>query len=157
MKIEQFQDEYRFLSNFYPSPFKLGEYTIEYSTVEHYYQSQKCANKNDAINIIKCRTPGQAKRLGSTVSLISVWEETKDLVMETGVKAKFDQNADLAVLLISTHPSVLIEGNYWHDNYWGKCYCHRCRHKRGLNVLGKILMEMRGKLINEENRIIKGG
>jgi len=143
MIIKEFRGQYRFLSNFYFSSFRLGEYPIIYLTVEHYYQSQKAARQLDCIRIINCKTPGDAKRMGRTVKLISVWDEVKDLVMKKGIKAKFHQNRRLLDLLLGTGDYLLIEGNYWHDNYWGDCYCPKCLRMEGRNELGKILMEVR--------------
>ena len=44
---------------------------------------------------------------------------------------------------------LLIEGNTWHDNYWGDCSCNRCKSKSGENMLGILLMELRDKLNKE--------
>ena len=41
---------------------------------------------------------------------------------------------------------MLIEGNYWHDNYWGNCLCPKCKEIEGQNQLGKILMKVRSTL-----------
>ena len=143
--IKQFQGEYRFLSNFYPSMFTLKE--ISYPTVEHYYQSNKADRESDRKLILECKTPGQAKRLGSVVKLISIWDEVKDLVMETGVRAKFLQNTDLKYRLLNTKNYIIVEGNYWHDNYWGTCYCNKCKNNiTAKNKLGRILMDLRNDL-----------
>lgn len=37
----------------------------------------------------------------------------------------------------------IVEGNYWHDNYWGNCTCDKCKNIEGQNKLGKILMKIR--------------
>ena len=135
--IKEFKGKNRFLSNFYPSPFVLGEKL--YKTNEHYYQSQKAANKKDREIIRLAATPGKAKRLGRNVEIIDVWEETKDLVMTTGLKAKFDGNPGLRNLLLATGDQTLIEGNYWNDKYWGKCL----KTNEGGNKLGRLLMNLR--------------
>jgi predicted NAD-dependent protein-ADP-ribosyltransferase YbiA (DUF1768 family) len=58
--------------------------------------------------------------------------------MREVVKAKFDQHDDLRLKLIETGAALLVEGNTWSDRYWGRC------EGKGLNVLGSILMELRG-------------
>jgi len=150
--ITEFKKQYRFLSNFYFSPFVLGYkgYKISYPTVEHYYQSQKAADRDETIRILNCKTPGEAKRIGRRVRLISVWDEVKDLVMETGVKAKFNQNLDLQKKLLETKDALLTEGNYWHDNYWGDCFCSKCSKIKGQNILGKLLMKIRKQIMKGE-------
>jgi predicted NAD-dependent protein-ADP-ribosyltransferase YbiA (DUF1768 family) len=43
----------------------------------------------------------------------------------------------------------MIEGNWWHDNFWGDCYCNNKSGKHpeclkpGLNKLGLLLMNLR--------------
>ena len=57
-------------------------------------------------------------------------------------------NTKLRDKLLSSGDAILIEGNYWHDNFWGDCYCDRCSNIVGQNQLGKLLMKVRG-IINE--------
>jgi predicted NAD-dependent protein-ADP-ribosyltransferase YbiA (DUF1768 family) len=54
------------------------------------------------------------------------------------VRAKFDQNEDLKIKLMATGAALLVEGNDWGDTFWGRC------DGKGGNVLGSILMELRG-------------
>ena len=48
--------------------------------------------------------------------------------------------------LLSTSNATLVEGNWWHDNFWGDCYCPKCKGIPGANTLGRLLMELRSKL-----------
>jgi predicted NAD-dependent protein-ADP-ribosyltransferase YbiA (DUF1768 family) len=59
--------------------------------------------------------------------------------MNWGVREKF-KNEELAQLLIDTDDHELIEGNWWHDYFWGVC------NGKGENHLGKILMDVREEL-----------
>jgi predicted NAD-dependent protein-ADP-ribosyltransferase YbiA (DUF1768 family) len=63
--------------------------------------------------------------------------------MLAGLELKFGCNADIRKALLATHPQELVEGNYWHDNYWGNCLCPKCTHIEGQNHLGKLLMKIR--------------
>lgn len=47
--------------------------------------------------------------------------------------------------LIATHPHPLVEGNTWHDQFWGDCRCDRCPGQ-GDNMLGVVLMGLRNEL-----------
>ena len=58
---------------------------------------------------------------------------------------KFNENRILKNKLISTFPSILIEGNTWNDTYWGIC------NGKGENNLGLILMNIRKILKGEKN------
>lgn len=63
--------------------------------------------------------------------------------MEEILRMKFTQNTKLRKRLLATRNERLVEGNTWHDNFWGECYCPHCENKVGLNHLGKLLMEIR--------------
>jgi ribA/ribD-fused uncharacterized protein len=137
--IKSFEDEYDWLSNFY----KNGNAP----TVEHLYQADKTLDKKWKQKIMSAPKPGKAKRLGKKAPLRPGWDSERLEVMHKFVKAKF-QDPILQDLLIKTYPRTLIEGNYWHDNFFGDCYCEDCKNKEGLNMLGFILTRVRSELIN---------
>jgi predicted NAD-dependent protein-ADP-ribosyltransferase YbiA (DUF1768 family) len=58
------------------------------------------------------------------------------------VAKKFLDHEVLADWLLGTGQLLIVEGNWWHDNFWGDCQCPKC-YKIGANNLGKILMEVR--------------
>jgi ribA/ribD-fused uncharacterized protein len=75
------------------------------------------------------------------------WEDVKVEVMRSVLTAKFLQNPDLCQRLKATTPRRLIEGNTWHDNFWGICQCDfGCFAVLGQNRLGHLLMELRSQL-----------
>jgi predicted NAD-dependent protein-ADP-ribosyltransferase YbiA (DUF1768 family) len=59
---------------------------------------------------------------------------------------KFTQNPELGKLLVETHPATLVEGNWWHDQFWGDCTCKKHADIPGANMLGKRLMRVRERL-----------
>lgn len=139
--INSFSGEYAFLSNFWYSPVLLGH--IIYPTVEHAYQAAKTLDINQRSNILLAPSPGIAKRMGQKLTLRSDWEQIKRRVMLQLLRSKF-QNQTLRDKLVFTLPHMLIEGNTWHDNYWGMCNCHVCvAHEQQENWLGKLLMHIR--------------
>lgn len=138
-KIEAFQGEFRFLSNFYPSPITIGK--ITFPTVEHAFQAAKTNIPAERKLIIEAKTPGEAKRLGRKVTKRDDWDEVKLYVMEFLVTLKFKQNQELREMLILTHPYELEEGNTWGDTFWGTC------NGDGQNWLGTILMQVRKDFI----------
>ena len=139
--INNFKGNYKFLSNFYTSPIIYKK--KKYPTAEHLFQALKTKNKNQRNNIRRAKTAGDAKRLGRNIRLREDWEQVKDKLMYMVVRLEFLQNSELTLLLKNTKNNILIEGNYWHDNYWGDCCCIRCRNVKGYNQLGKILMKIR--------------
>jgi predicted NAD-dependent protein-ADP-ribosyltransferase YbiA (DUF1768 family) len=56
------------------------------------------------------------------------------------------RNPGLRDALVATGDAELVEGNSWHDNFWGVCSCSRCKNKEGQNYLGRLLEEVRASL-----------
>jgi ribA/ribD-fused uncharacterized protein len=132
--ITEFEGEFRFLSNFYPSPVMLDG--IEYPTVEHAYQAAKTIDTAERDRIRNAKHAGTAKKLGRKVTLRPDWEAVKLQVMEDLIRRKFSI-PDLKDMLLATEQEELVEGNYWGDTFWGVC------EGVGQNHLGKILMKVR--------------
>ncbi len=127
-------------SNLHRAPFTLENKV--WPSVEHYFQAQKFTNKTyqEAIRI----TPHAvtAKRLGGSrrQKIRSEWEEVKEEVMRTALRAKFEGNPKLKELLLGTGTQQLIEASPY-DSYWGEG-----RNGKGQNRLGELLMDLREDL-----------
>lgn len=148
--IDSFRGEYAFLSNFHPCGITLDG--IYWETVEHYYQASKTLDKQERLFIANCiDSPGGAKRYGRSLKIRSDWEEVKEGVMLTGLREKF-KIPSLRKKLIATGSELLVEGNWWHDNYWGNCTCPRCSKIKGKNRLGVLIMVVREEIFGEEIR-----
>lgn len=141
--ITSFRNEYAFLSNFYAVPVDLDDKT--YPTLEHAFQAAKTLDDRERFNIYQASTPGRAKRLGRRVTLRQDWNEIRYDIMYDLVYNKFIDH-EMMVALLNTGDADIIEGNSWHDNYWGVCMCGRCN--TGINQLGNILMDVREELNN---------
>ena len=149
-----FDKEYAFLSNFFESPIEFktvdGKKMIA-PTVEHAFQAEKAMFAVEQETIINADTPGKAKRLGRHCLLRPDWEDAKDNVMLEFVRRKF-QIPELRDKLLATGTANLVEGNNWHDNYWGICVCEKCVNNPvvdGKNKLGSILMRVRDEIREE--------
>lgn len=142
--INKFNNEYRWLSNFWLSPIVIDD--IQYASTEHYYQAMKTFDKSDR-ELIRNASVVECKQLGRKVKIRDDWDKSKDTIMLLASFQKFDNHPGLKQKLIDTEPHELIEGNWWHDNYWGDCYCEKCVDIKGENKLGKILMFVRRKYI----------
>ena len=145
--ITEFDGKYAFLSNFFYAPFVYDG--IIYPTNEHFFQAMKTLDQEKRKQIAEAKTPGAAKRMGRQVQLREDWEEVKYAAMRVGVERKFDAHPGLAEKLIATGDAILIEGNSWHDNTWGSCFCPKCAAIAGKNWLGEILMERRKELVSD--------
>jgi ribA/ribD-fused uncharacterized protein len=114
--ITRFEGKHHFLSNFYPRLIKDGDLTFQ--CVESAFQSYKCQSREARMEF-QFLTAAEAKKKGRTVKLRPDWEEHKHRYMYLLVLLKFQSQPDLRKMLLDTGDTELIEGNGWHDNYWG--------------------------------------
>ena len=135
-RIDQFIDEYFFLSNFYEVPVKYDG--ILYLNSEAAFQAQK-AEEYETRKEYSNLDPNCAKRKGIKEKLRKDWEQVKDRLMKEIVIAKFEQHPDLKAKLLATGNRELVEGTTWNDTYWGI----NIHTGEGKNQLGKTLMEIR--------------
>lgn len=143
--IYGFQEEYRFLSNFDPSPLVYEGFQIK--TAEHLYNALKTNSLQEALYVLSAPTPGQAKARGRGVTLKDNWDTERFAAMRTTIGVKFIGNLSLAAKLVETGDKMLVEANTWHDQVWGDCFCGRPSCEPiGLNNLGELLMELRTDL-----------
>ena len=142
--ITRFRGEHFYLSNYYEVLPTLLEYKgRKSSSTEAAFQAAKCAFEGDA-NLIAGMRPNDAKRNGRQVVMRADWDTVRIIEMYQIVKAKFEQNPDLAEKLIATGNALLVEGNNWHDTFWGVDV-----KDGGENHLGEILMQVRRELRGE--------
>ena len=144
--INSFSNEYQFLSNFYNA--EVVHEGITYRNSEAAFQAAKTKDFRLRRELSELN-PSQAKLKGRHINLRPDWEEVKDNIMYEIVKDKFTRNPNLKKLLLRTNSDILIEGNWWHDNYWGDCHCEKCQNKEGKNTLGLILMRVRDEIRTE--------
>lgn len=140
--IDRFTGKYDFLSNYYECEVKYDG--ITYNNAEAAFQSAKLKNVDDRV-IFRHLSPNYAKRLGRSICLRDDWLIVKRDVMTEIIRSKFS-DPNLKKKLLNTGNAILVEGNYWHDNYWGNCICDKCKDIKGKNYLGKILMKVRDEM-----------
>ena len=131
-------------SNFAYYPIKINKKI--WKTTEHYFQAQKFKGTAHEVKIRKAPSPMKAAQLGRTrkIRIRQDWDRVKDHVMYTAVKAKFSQHEALKQLLIKTGEAIIIE-DAPNDDYWGIG-----SHGKGLNKLGKILMQIRKEFLDSK-------
>lgn len=133
--ITAFKGTYEWLSNMYPC--YVIYQGVTYYSVEQAYQAQKTTIATERSTIINEHNPYKCKQLGKRVTLRSDWNEVKLSIMFDLLMTKFRNNPDLQDKLIATGTQELVEGNWWHDTYWGVC------NEIGENHLGRLLMKVR--------------
>lgn len=148
------EEENGFLSNWFPSNFKVGKW--EYSSMEQYMMHQKAHLFGDheiASSILKASEPGTIKQLGRGVRGYNdkVWSGIRQIVVYRGLIEKFSQNEVLKGKLLATEGSMLAECAV-QDKIWGiglSMYDDRrfdIGNWPGQNLLGFALMEVRNSI-----------
>lgn len=133
--ITSFVGEYRWLSNFWPTPVEMDGET--YPSVEHAYQAAKSEDPEYRRLVREQKSPGAAKRAGRRGRRLRAdWDSAKLSVMHELVSKKFEDQV-LRGKLLATGDAELVEGNDWGDRFWGVC------RGKGNNHLGRILMSVR--------------
>jgi ribA/ribD-fused uncharacterized protein len=143
--IDRFTKEsgYDFLSNFYMATVRFDGKL--YPSVEHAYQAAKTLDNISREIIRKAKTPSDAKKLGQGLEIRADWNDVRIDIMRGLIREKFE-NPFLRPLLLATGDAELILNNRWNDKFWGIC------RGTGENWLGKILMEERNRIKEENNK-----
>src|SRR5688500_18125961 len=140
--IDGFTGEWRLLSNFASTPLVFQQ--ISYPTAAHAYQAAKTLDPAVRRQVADARSPGAAKRLGRFVDLRPDWSYVRVAVMWHILRVKFTPYPDRLDVLRSTGDAHLVEGNLWHDQFWGDCHCaRRACAEPGENHLGRLLATLR--------------
>lgn len=144
--IDKFEGNNKIFSNFHLAT--VWYEGISYPTVEHAFQAAKTfdLDKRKYISKLPWNKAGQAKRVGRKLKIRDNWEEIKVDIMEYLLIQKFAWRPNFKQKLLDTGDQELVEGNYWHDNFWGNCKCVKCANIPGENMLGKLLMKIRSDL-----------
>lgn len=145
--IGSFTGHNHFLSNFFKWEFEFeGE---RWPTSEHAFQATKTTDPFFRAKIRKAESPGRAKAFGRQAPLRCTraeWDGGLRVdMMRRVLRAKFADRV-LKAMLLETGDEQLVEGNYWHDSYWGAV------NGKGENMLGKLLMELRKEIRDAQGR-----
>lgn len=141
-------------SNFFFSPFKHKGIMFRWSEQAIMYRKAKLFGADKiAQQILKAQTPKACKDLGRSRQIPfneMVWEDNKQTLYKEVLLDKFS-NPSLKKKLLSTGSKTLVEASPF-DKIWGIGLAEDHPHAeipskwRGLNLLGKVLMEVREEL-----------
>lgn len=109
-----------FLSNWYKSEFTVNGVKFVNSEQWMMYQKAKIFGDDEtAQKILASTSPKEVKDLGRKVKNYNdtIWNGVRQIVVYEGLKAKFEQNPDLAKRLLDTGDDILVECNPY-DNIW---------------------------------------
>jgi ribA/ribD-fused uncharacterized protein len=142
-------------SQWYKSDFKDENGTI-YKNMEQWMMSKKAQLFGDDVMlslIMATSNPYEIKKYGRRVSSFDedIWRANRFNIVCEGNLLKFSQNEELKQILLDTGDSTIVEASPT-DRIWGiglgveKAKITPEKEWRGLNLLGKALMDVRNKL-----------
>jgi ribA/ribD-fused uncharacterized protein len=144
-------------SNWYDAQFKYKG--IMFFNTEQAFMWEKALYFHDmesAKKIIETPYPAICKRIGRKIKNFEAvaWMKKSPEIMTEVNYAKYSQNPRLKLLLVDSHPKTIVEASP-EDKIWG-IGLHWSDDKvlnennwKGLNLLGKSLMDVRDRLRNE--------
>jgi len=137
IRFYSLRDQYGCFSNFSKHSFTLEGKL--WPSSEHYFQAKKFEGTEHEEIVRNAKTSKAAASMGRecTRPLRKDWEDVKENVMMTALRAKFTQNKGPREVLLITRNAVLVEHTY-KDSYWGGG-----GDGTGKNRLGVLLMQLR--------------
>lgn len=139
------REHYGWMSNFWYCK-ELWIDGLKWKTTEHFFQYEKVIDwdRNLANRIREAHTPAEAKKLAREMPLSAHPSvATKVNIMREALAAKF-MHSELRDKLLATGDDLIEEDAPW-DSFWGTG-----KDGKGQNMMGKLLMELRKKLRDEE-------
>lgn len=152
-KFAFFWGEKDVFSNFYSLSMKHKNKVFNTSEQAIMYRKALLFGENDvARQILQAKTPKRAKELGRSIESFDneIWEANRETIFKEVLLDKF-KNIDLRNRLLKTGDLHLVEASPF-DKIWGIGLAHDHPDAetpskwRGLNLLGKVLMEVRNEL-----------
>jgi ribA/ribD-fused uncharacterized protein len=124
----------------------------EWPSVEHYFQGMKFTDPTYQESIRNAATPHEARRLGRKKKqwLRADWKKVRETVMTRAVYIRCRTYPVITEALLDTGDKQIFENSNY-DYFWG---CGRDR--RGENAYGRVLMNVRKKLFEEQASGSKG-
>ncbi len=141
---------YGVFSNLYPRTIAFEG--RQFPTAEHAYQAGKARKEDVREWILSAPTPSLVAMAAHglyTWDIVSNWSQIKFDRMRAVLRAKFTQHDDLGRILLSTGNARLVEAarvSNGVNRTWGEV------NGKGLNMLGVLLMELRGELRAKEGQ-----
>lgn len=145
-EVSAFRGPYAVFSNF--SPAEVEYDGLKFPTVENAFQAAKSLTSLGRQEFVHV-SPSDAKKLGRRIRMRLDWDEVKVDIMRSLLLQKFCFGSHNLYTLQQTGSAAITEGNTWHDNFWGACTCQRCASRVKQNMMGKLLMEIRGYTLAE--------
>lgn len=139
-----YEQDFYVLSNF--SAFNVDVFGRDFQTAEHAYHWRKFCDAHATIaSCIRCaRSAHDAFKIAEQhKDKLGNWNAVRLDAMREILRAKAEQHEYVRRKLLATGERQLVE-NSWRDDFWGWG-----ENRDGKNMLGKIWMEIRSELANQ--------
>ena len=150
IKFKRLKEKYGCFSNFSAHPVEIGNHI--FPTTEHFFQAMKVVEDSELFNrVAHAPSPKESKNIAheNKHKWIENWDAIKYKIMKMAITEKVKQHPDIKELLLSTENKMIVEDSDY-DYIWG---CGK--DGTGQNLLGKIWMEVREEIRNNESPITK--
>lgn len=139
-------DEDHLLSTVSVHGFELEDY--RWPTAEHYYQAHKFEDLPYAQAILSAPNGQAAHKAGNRwfKTKVKNWKDKRRVWMTRALYRKAMEHSEVKAFLLETGNSLLIETSLY-NHFWGIG-----RDQRGKNILGKVWMDVRQKIIESESQ-----
>ena len=130
-----------------------------FTCAEQYMMAEKAilfGDEKTCEAIMSTKDPSEQKRLGRMIKNYdeNIWNEWRERIVYAGNMAKFTSDENMRKILLSTGNKILVEASPY-DRIWGAGISEddpRINDPKrwlGLNLLGKILMQVRENIKKE--------
>lgn len=147
-----YEQDFYVLSNF--SSFRLHWQGEDFDTSEAAYHWEKFPDQSQVREAIKlARSAHDAYKMAEVNKLVRRpdWDQVKVGIMKEILRAKVDQHEYVRRKLLDTGDRQLIEDS-WRDDFWGWG-----ADRGGQNMLGKLWMEVRAELRQDQPTSVQSG
>lgn len=144
-------------SNFFFAPFKHQGHIFKWSEQAVMYRKAKHFGEMVIANkILLAKSPDECKKLGRSRAIPFVnteWVKVREIIYKEVLMDKFS-NPQMKKRILETGDKILVEASPF-DDIWGIKLAHdhpdaeKPEKWRGMNLLGKVLMEVRSELSND--------
>ncbi|WP_051407440.1 NADAR family protein [Nocardia sp. CNY236] len=142
MVIKKFDHEHAELSNFGPGAAIYDR--VAYRTAGHAHVAAMSLDEDARAAVQAAPSPEEAKALGHRVKVRPDWEHVKVAEMRAILESKFTRTPEIRKSLVGTGDRLLIATTT--DDFWGRYRRPSQYSAVGANMLGRLLMQVRGAL-----------
>ena len=143
-KVTRFREGFQFLSPFVKEPIVIDG--LCYHTIIGAYYATLHPQYHGVF--LEMKSPSEVQAVAVNLGLCRDDDEAFE-AMRKVLEIRYGKKGKPREGLLSTRGMDIVQLNNSHENVWGSCWCKACAGK-GQNRYGKMLMEIRDRILAEE-------